>query len=335
MGNRDVVSIGTSAGGVEALLFLAKHLPQRFPATILITIHLPSHFRSTLDDILSRAGPLTASFAEDGEPTKKGHMHLAPPGRHLLLDGDRLALGSGARENNARPAIDPMLRSAAVCCSGRTVGVVLTGTLGDGASGLWALGRSGGITVVQDPRDAAFPEMPSNALSQIQPDHVAPLAQIPALLERLTHEPAGQALPLPEGIRFEVEVARNGISEMDRMDRIGRRSVLSCPDCGGVMWEIGENDLVRYRCHIGHAYTAEMMSVAMDEALRRALASAKRGFQERRALMEKLEKHASDDGHTQLAATWRAKAEEFRREADVIHNAIRRLEQITAPPDQT
>jgi two-component system, chemotaxis family, protein-glutamate methylesterase/glutaminase len=335
MANRDIMTIGTSAGGVEALLFLTKAFRPDLPATVLITIHLSSHFRSSLDEILTRAGPLPASFARDGELAKTGHVYIAPPSCHLLLDGDRLVLGTGPRENFARPAIDPMLRSAAVCCGGRTVGVLLTGSLGDGASGLWALSRCGGITVVQDPHDAAFSEMPMTALNRARPDHVVPLAQMPALLDSLVHQPAGEALPVPERIRFEVEVARNGHSSMSDMDRVGRRSVLSYPDCGGVMWEIDEDDLIRYRCHVGHAYTAELMSLALDESLRRALASARRGYEERSALMEKMEERAVGDGYGQLAETWRQKAKEYREQAKVIDDAIQRLERMATQRDKT
>src|SRR5215467_3980184 len=192
MANRDVLAIGTSAGGVEALLFLAKRFPREFPAAIFVTIHLPSNARSALDDVLSHAGPLSAQFACAGDPVKKGRIYIAPPDRHLLLEGDRVALGEGPRENNARPAIDPMLRSTALCCSGRAIGVVLTGTLGDGASGLWAIRQAGGIAVVQDPKDAAFAEMPMMALNRAKPDHVVTLGDMPALLENLVRQPAGE-----------------------------------------------------------------------------------------------------------------------------------------------
>jgi len=151
MSNRDLIAIGTSAGGVEALLKLAAKLTPDVPATILVTIHLAAQFRSELDRLLSRAGPVPAHFARDGEKYRRGTIYLAPPDRHLLIDGERLYLGSGARENNVRPAIDPMLRSAAICCGARAIGVVLTGTLDDGASGLWAIEQCGGVTVVQDP----------------------------------------------------------------------------------------------------------------------------------------------------------------------------------------
>jgi two-component system chemotaxis response regulator CheB len=251
MANRDVVAIGTSAGGVDALLSLVKGLPRTFPASVLVTIHLPSHARSAFDELLTRAGSLHAQFAGDGDVIQKSRIYLAPPNRHLLLDDHRVSLGLGPRENNSRPAIDAMLRSIAVCCGSRAIGVVLTGTLGDGASGLWAVRKCGGVAVVQDPQDAAFAEMPLTALSRAKPDHVVKLADMPFLLEKLVREPPGQPAPVPRTLRYEVEVARSGHTNMNSMDNLGRRSVLACPDCGGVMWEIGENEVVRYRCHDG------------------------------------------------------------------------------------
>ncbi|MBV9702619.1 MAG: chemotaxis protein CheB, partial [Methylobacteriaceae bacterium] len=195
MANRDILAIGTSAGGFEALRFLAKELPGDLPAAILVVIHLPSQFRSDLDAILTQTGPLAASFAQEGEAFQRSHIYIAPPERHLLVAGDRLQLGKGPRENNARPSIDPLLRSLALCCAARSIGVVLTGTLGDGASGLQALKMSGGVAVVQDPSDAAYAEMPATALSRAKPDHVVRLADMPLLLQKLVREPAGTPVP--------------------------------------------------------------------------------------------------------------------------------------------
>jgi two-component system, chemotaxis family, protein-glutamate methylesterase/glutaminase len=330
MAHRDVLAIGTSAGGVAALTFLAKRFPRDFPAAVLVTIHLPSHVRSPLDDLLSASGPLPAQFARDGDLVRKARIYIAPPNRHLLLDGEHVSLGEGPRENNARPSIDPMLRSTALCCGGRAIGVVLTGTLGDGASGLWAIRHGGGIAVVQDPKDAAFSEMPLTALNRAKPDHVVSLDEMPALLERLVRQPAGEARPLPRSIGYEVEMARTGRGDMDAMDTIGRRSVLACPDCGGVMWEIDEEDLLRYRCHVGHTYTAEVMSLALDESLRRALASGLRALEERVALARKLHRQAVDGGHRLLAENWADKARDFEREMDVIRSSIHRMDRIAA-----
>lgn len=330
MANRDIVAIGTSAGGVEALIYLAQRFRQDFPAAVLVTIHLSSQFRSTLDEILTRAGPVPACFAADGMQLRKGCIYIAPPDRHLLIEGDRLQLGVGPRENNARPAIDPMLRSAALCCCGRSIGVVLTGTLGDGASGLWTIGQCGGITVVQDPGGAAFPEMPQNALNRVRPNHVAALEQMPELLQSLVHQTAVEPHSVPPNTRYEVEIAKGGGGTMSDMDRIGRRSVLSCPDCQGVMWEIDEGKLTRFRCHVGHTYTAELMSLALDEGLRRALASAQRVLEERVALTDKLHHQAKERGQSHLADIWAARAGEHKAEMKVIRDSVRRMEIVAA-----
>jgi two-component system chemotaxis response regulator CheB len=296
MANRDIVAIGTSAGGFEALLFLAKGFHKNFPASILVTIHLPIQFRSTLDEMLTRAGPLPATFATEGEIRKKGRIYIAPPGRHLLVSGERLFLGVGPRENGARPAIDPMLRSVAVCRGYQAIGIVLTGTMGNGASGLCAINQTGGMTVVQDPKDAAFPEMPETALKRMEPDHIARLKDMPRLLDSLVHQPAGDLIVPPDNLRYEVEIAKSGRASMNGMDWFGARSVLTCPDCGGLMWELKDGVMSRYRCHIGHAYTEEMVTVGLDDRLRRAMATALRALHERVALVSKAERRGARQG---------------------------------------
>ena len=330
MANRDVLAIGTSAGGIEALRFLAGEFTRDFPASVVVTIHLSNQFRSELDAILTQAGPLPAGFAVDGEKLERSRIYIAPAERHLIVESGHLRLGSGPRENNARPALDPLFRSAALCCGPRTVGAVLTGTLGDGAAGLLALKQCGGITVVQEPGDAAFPEMPATALARAHPDHVVSLAGMPKLFERLARQPAGQAAPVPENLEYEVSIAIGGRGSMHEMDRIGRRSVLACPDCHGVMWEIEESDLVRYRCHAGHAYSAGIVSLALEENLRCAFATALRALDERVALAIKLEAQASAGGRTMVARSWAGKALELAAEAKVIRDSIRRTDEIVA-----
>jgi two-component system chemotaxis response regulator CheB len=330
MANRDILAIGTSVGGFDALRFLASEFPRDLPASILVVIHLPVGIESHLDALLTQAGPLAASFARNGEAMERGRIYIAPPACHLLVDGDRLGLGHGPRENYARPAIDPLFRSAAVCCGHRTTGVVLTGTMGDGAAGLQALKECGGLTVVQDPSDAAFAEMPATALRLAKPDHVAALRAMPELLVQLVKRPAGPAVQTPERLKTEVDIARNGHSSMSTMDRIGRRSVMSCPDCNGVLWEIDEDDVVRYRCHVGHAYTAELLSLSLDDNLRRALGSALRALDERIALARKLHQQASDSGHRLLAESWARKLREAEGEAKILRDSARRTDEIAS-----
>ena len=189
MSHRDILAIGTSAGGFEALRYLAGQFPPNFPASVLVVIHLPSHFQSSLDAILTQCGPLIASFATDGARMEPGRIYIGPPDSHLLVtDQDRLQLGRGPREYNCRPAVDPLFRSLALCCGARSVGALLTGMLGDGASGLETLKQCGGITVVQEPSDADFPAMPVAALTKSKPTHIASLAAMPALFQNLVKQ---------------------------------------------------------------------------------------------------------------------------------------------------
>jgi len=328
MANRDILAIGTSAGGLDALRTLAGALPDDLSASVQVVLHLPAQFQSSLDAILTQSGPLTATFARDGERCEHRHIYIAPPASHLLIEDGHLRLGRGPRENNARPAIDPLFRSAGLCCGSRSIGVVMTGTLGDGAAGLQALKQCGGVTVVQDPTDAMFPEMPETALRLAKPDHVVGLAAMPALLGKLVRQPAGETAEVPERVREEVAIARDGYVTMSHMDRIGRRSVLACPDCHGVLWEIDEGGLVRYRCHVGHAYTAELLSAALDEGLRSAITSAARVLDERIALTRRLMEEDRRTGHTRMAETWARKLRETEKQADVLRTAIRRVDEI-------
>jgi two-component system, chemotaxis family, protein-glutamate methylesterase/glutaminase len=192
--------------------------------------------------------------------------------------------------------------------------------------GYWRSEQAGGLTVVQNPKDAAFSELPENAIRRDNPDHVVHLREMPALLDALVRQPAGDPVAAPDKLRYEVEIARNGRSSMDKMDWLGRRSVLTCPDCGGIMWEIKDGDLSRYRCHIGHAYTQDTIAAGVDERLKRGLATALRALNERVALLNKMRDEAGEKGRPNLVEWWSTQAHEFEREVDVIRDAIGRLE---------
>ncbi len=331
MVNRDIVAIGTSAGGFDALRFILSKLPAEFPAALLVVTHLPPKIPSGLDSVLSQSGSLPARFARNGEEARHGHIYLAPPDRHLLYDGNQLTLGTGARENYSRPSIDPLFRSLAECCGHRSIGVLMTGTLGDGSSGLHVLGDCGGKTVVQDPEDAAFPDMPANALRKGAVDHVAALAGIPALLRDLVRQPAGMKRKPPENLRHEVEMARTGRSTIGEIDQIGRRSALTCPECDGVLWEIQEGDGLRYRCHIGHAFTTELVNIALEDAVSRALAVALRSFEERAEIAHNLERQALSRSQPASAKMWRQRIGEIDSQAEIIRDAIKRINRLANP----
>jgi two-component system chemotaxis response regulator CheB len=263
MAGHDVIVIGASAGGVEALSQLVAQFPSDLAASIFIVLHTAPDSPGLLAQILDNRGPLRATIPADGEPIEPGVIYVAPPDRHLLVKPGHMHLTRGPRENRSRPAIDVLFRSAAIAYGPRVVGVILTGLLNDGVVGLLAVQRCGGVTVAQDPADATYPDMPHNALKVVAADYVLPLAEMGAVLARLAGEPAPAAAPAPLDIVAEARFAERGVEMSDGEVQLGQATSLSCPECNGPLQRL-ENDAVhRYRCHVGHAYTAE--SLAADQ----------------------------------------------------------------------
>lgn len=192
----DIILIGASAGGVAALMKLAKQLPADLPASVFVVVHYPSSFRSNLPEVLCNHGPLPVGWASDGQVIQPGRMYVAPPDFHLLLDGESIHLWRGPKENRFRPAINALFRSAAVTFGPRVAGVVLTGLLDDGATGMWWVKKHGGVTVVQDPAETPFPDMIQNAMEQVEVDYVVSISKLGGLLVQLAQgfspEPAGE-----------------------------------------------------------------------------------------------------------------------------------------------
>lgn len=320
----DIIMVGASAGGVDALSVLCRGLPADLPAAVLVVQHIAPTARSVLPAILARAGALPAAHAEDGEAVRRGGIYIAPPDLHLLVNREdrRLMLRRGPQENRTRPAIDPLFRSAAVAFGPRSIGVVLSGLLDDGTAGLIAVKACGGLSVVQDPADAAWPDMPRNALRGDSPDHCVPTAELPALLGRLARTPAGPARPVPPLIVAEARIAEKEIADMDAdTEKLGPPSRMSCPQCGGVLNEIRDGKGVRFRCQIGHAYGAESLAASQSDALEEALAAAVRTHHERQLLFRRMEDGARARGLMGAASRWSRAAEEAERAATLISTA--------------
>jgi two-component system, chemotaxis family, protein-glutamate methylesterase/glutaminase len=329
--HHDIVAIGASAGGLSALTRLAAALPASIDAAILVVMHLKSDVHSRLAAILDRAGPLDAAFAEDGAPATRGRIHVAPPNRHLLLDGDTLRLSPGPWENGARPSVDTLFRSVAVCCAHRAIGVVLTGYLDDGSAGLRALRRCGGIAVVQDPADAEYPDMPRNALEMAPADHVTTVHDLAPLLTDLIGRPAAAARPVPRDITLEAEMMARGEGDMDVLDRIGERSVFTCPDCGGVLWQIQDGHADRYRCHVGHSYSAQSFDHALSRDVLRAMETALRTLDERARMIRQLGSQAKRQSRHAMARHWNGKADVIQQQAEEIRAALLQLQDLNSP----
>jgi two-component system chemotaxis response regulator CheB len=331
---RDLVVVGASAGGVEALQRFVAGLPPELPAAVLVVLHLMQKGVSVLDSILERAGPLPVKQPVDGERPERGHIYVAPPNTHLLLRGGRIHLSDGPRENGHRPAVDPLFRSAARAFGPRTIGVVLSGTLDDGTDGLRLIKELGGATIVQDPDDATYGDMPRSAIEWVEPDVIAPVDEIGAALYRLIDSPlegvhrAWVADPATQPIdQIEVEL---GHGPPD-----GRPSLLTCPDCGGVLVEHEHNGIVRFACQVGHAYSPESLVEEQGSALESALWSAMRTLEERADLLRRMSRRAERSGAESTQERLAARASHVADEANTIRNTILRLRGVEngAVPD--
>lgn len=281
-----IVAVGASAGGLDALTRLVAQLPQDFPAAVFIVQHMAADTSGeALLYSLKKASKLPCARARDRERFRAGRVYVAAADHHLLVaKGGRILVTKGARENRSRPGIDPLFRSAAVAYGVGVVGVLLTGYLDDGTSGLVAIKRCGGRTVVQDPDDASYPDMPMNAIENAEIDHVVALAGMGALLSKLTQESLVRQLAIPPDLVTESRIAERVLSDLKSVEELGDQVPFNCPGCGGVLWEMAKGD-TRYRCHTGHAYTAPVLLAEQTAKIEETLWVALRMFEERRNLL--------------------------------------------------
>lgn len=255
-----VIVIGASAGGVEALKDLVPQFPENLPVPIFITLHLFNRSETILPEILRSAGPLPVKHPSRDEPTLPGHIYVAPPDRHLILSPGSVTLGHGPKENLQRPCINVMFRSAAEAYGPNAIGVLLTGMLDDGASGLWEIKKRGGVAVVQDPQEAAYASMPVSAIRGFGVDHILRIRQMGPLLEHLV---SGGAK-----VNGRENVSESPSSPDDSQCH------QSCPECGGVMTEWRHGLLYEYHCHIGHRFGLKTMIAEKTELVERMLSGA-------------------------------------------------------------
>lgn len=333
MAGHDIIVIGASAGGVEPLQELARGLPPDLPAAVFVVLHVPPSSQSILPRILSNSGPLRAHHAINGEAIEHGRIYVAPPDYHLLVERERIRVVRGPRENRARPAVDPLFRSAAYVYGTRVVGVILSGMLDDGTAGLAAIKRCGGVTVAQDPKEALYPGMPQSAMQNVSPDHCLRVARIASLLARLASVPAKDdaAYPVPEILKIETNISRLEESEMEDVEKIGALSAFTCPDCRGALWELRDGNLLRFRCHVGHAFSAESLMAEQSEELENALWAALRSLEENAALSRRMAARASERNHTISVMQFEKNARQVEQHAAVIRQVLHQNEK--APVD--
>jgi two-component system chemotaxis response regulator CheB len=320
--HRDLVVAGASAGGVEALSAFAAGLPADLPAAVMVVLHLSPTEPTALAEILDRAGPLPAAPARDGEPLTPGRIHVAVPDRHLLVKHDHVRLSRAPRQNGMRPSVDALFRSAARWRGPRTVGVVFSGALDDGAAGLAAIAASGGSAVVQDPATALLRGMPRAALAVVPGACVVPPALCAREVVELVRTPVvlGGAAP-DRDLIWETEMAESDRPHTGR-ETPGRPAPMSCPDCSGGMNVAETGGAPHYICHVGHIWSPQSLLSAQREKIEESLWTAVSILEEQAAVHRALADKATGADAALAAKHQRAAAEEVQRAADTIRKSF-------------
>jgi two-component system chemotaxis response regulator CheB len=321
-----VIVIGASTGGIEALQVLVAGLPADFATPICVVWHISPHAPGVLHQILRRAGNLPAFKVESALPLNAPGIYVAPPDFHLMVDKGMARVTRGPRENRFRPAIDPLFRSAAYSYGPGAIGVVLSGNLDDGTSGLWAIKDQGGIAIAQDPAEAMFPSMPRSAIQNVAVDHIVPIAELPQLLVALTARSIeGSPSQAPSrGLETEVRIANGHDAREVGVLKLGQPSTYTCPECHGVLLEVKDSGVPRFRCHTGHAYSVESLAAALFEGINDNIWSVVRALDEGGSLLEELARHLEEHDEDQRAAILVERAREAKQRADHLRRFVAR-----------
>lgn len=320
---RRIIVTGASAGGVEALKEFVTHLPGDLKASVFVVLHIPPYTQSFLPEILGKVTSLVVRHPNDGDKIKEGHVYIAPPDHHLLIEHGRMGIKKGPKENRFRPAIDALFRSAAYVYKNKVIGIILSGALNDGTSGLWSIKRLGGIAIVQDPSEAFFPEMSQSAMEYVTVDHILSVKKMGSLLANLTSQPAPSPRAIPKEERkileMEVKIATNDNAfEMGIMNK-GELTPFTCPECHGALVKLLKGELMEYRCHTGHSFTASALLAGITEGIEQTIIQAIRGIEESVILMENIATHFTKSGKKDVAEIFSRKAKEASKKARTIH----------------
>jgi two-component system chemotaxis response regulator CheB len=325
MKKRDIVVIGGSAGSLSVLKKLVGRLPSDFPAAIFIVWHISPDSPGTLPEVLNRFGSLASVNAKDLEKIEKGRIYVAPPDHHLLLEDSRVRVSRGPKENRFRPAVDPLFRSAAQYYGSRVIGVILSGGLDDGTAGLWTVKERGGLAIVQDPHDAESTSMPISALRKVTVDYCVQSSEIADLLVRLVNEEVKEEVEvdMEENRKTKIEV---GIADEDGsiekgVLELGDPSMFACPECHGVLVKITEGDVIRFRCHTGHAYSSGTLLASLNEAVEDSFWNTVRALDESFMLLNHLSRHLKDKDN-ELAELYEKKAHELQRRSTKVREIV-------------
>ena len=331
-----MVVIGASAGGMPAIQRLLQKLPSKVNAAVFVVLHLSlrSNARVIASAIQKTTG-LICTVPESGQVIENGHLYLAPQNQHMLIKENKILIHQGARENKYRPSIDVLFRSAAVEYGPRVIGIILTGLLDDGTSGMMAIKRCGGVCVVQDPLEAQFSDMPQSVLNHIRADYQLKLADMGNVLEQVLDLPVRERIPVPREIQIEADITASMTSSTNGIKAIADHTDFTCLECGGGLWAIRKDPLHRYRCHTGHVYTERMLYEAQAIELEESVWVSIRMLEERRNLVLLMAANADERTNAALAADNRQRADELDRHIKTLKVLLDKITKDADPPGET
>jgi two-component system chemotaxis response regulator CheB len=319
---RNIIVIGASAGGIAAINTVISGISPTINAAILIVTHLSRKSNAeNIANILQRHTSLPCHVAVNNTVIVPGNIYLAPQDHHLMVSDGMIRTNQGAHENKYRPSIDVLFRSVAVNYGNSAIGVILTGMLEDGTSGMWAIKNCGGICIVQDPLDAEFPDMPRSVLNKITVDYNVEVSKIPAVLEEILNKPLPEYKPIPNELRIEANITQKMMSHINDLKSIADHSDFICPDCGGGLWAVKNDPMHRYRCHTGHVYNEKVLNEIQDEKIEESIWVSVRMLEEKLNLLKLMEKRDSEESSGNRSVYYQ------KREQDIsIH--IERLKKL-------
>lgn len=324
MPTRDLIVVGGSAGSLTPLDTVITGLPGSLQACVIVVVHSSSDSAANLARILQRHSQLPVSIASDESPIEAGII-VSPPDRHIIVTPGQIRVVLGPKENGFRPAIDPLFRTAAHVYGERVIGVLLSGGLDDGVYGLREIKANHGLTIVQDPEGAEVASMPRNAISHVDIDHILqPEAIAPVLIRESRPRPGGVAMGGGDFEDPQLPGVKTNIAEMNLA--LGPPSGLTCPDCGGALWQIEDGGLVRFRCHVGHHYSPESLAVQQNDRVESALWSAVRALEERAELQRRLASQTEEAGLSVVSESFAEQAYTTEQRANEIRGLLARSE---------
>lgn len=332
METRNIIVVGASAGGFNALKKLVKDLPPDLGASIFVVWHISPDVTSVMPQVLNRAGEIPAASAIDGEAIEPNRIYVAPPDHHLLIEPGRVRVTKGPKENRFRPAVDPLFRSAAYTYGRRVIGVILTGALDDGTSGLWTIKYFGGTAIAQHPNDAEVASMPENAIREVEVDYIVPVDEMAKLLVNLTKEQvetSEAAMGENKQTELEISIAAEDSAFESGIMSYGDLTPYTCPDCHGVLVKLKDGERPRYRCHTGHAFSADSLLATLTENIEDSMWNAIRGVEESIMLLNQVGEHLANNDQINLSALYFKKAHQAERRVEILRETVMNHERLS------